>query len=61
MTRVPPDDPNRPQLQLRTHEPPREPNDRLLSLAVFTEIDLSAGRYPMSRVLWREEILDLEN
>jgi hypothetical protein len=61
MTRVPPDAPHRPELQLRTHEPPRDTNDRLLQLAVFTEIDLTKGQYPMTRVLWREEFPDLEN
>lgn len=61
MTHVPSDDQDRPRLQLRTHEPPRDGNDRLLEVAIFTEIDTTAGQYPISRFRWRQMILDVEN
>ncbi len=61
MTHVPPNDQDRPPLQLQTYEPSDEANDRLHKLAVVTRLDLTAGKYPISRVLWRQEFPDIEN
>ena len=61
MTHVPPDDQGQPRLQLQTYEPTDETNDRLHKLAVVTTLDLTAGQYPISRVIWRQEFPDIEN
>ena len=44
-----------------TDPPSSNPNERLAVWRVVTEVDLTSGAYPVSRVRWRRVHIDANN